>query len=48
MGDANGYLNYKCAREVITEDYKRVLATIEKAHQSGTSEDEAVMEPTHG
>jgi glutamate synthase (ferredoxin) len=34
--------------KVIPKDYKRVLAAREKAHQSGTSEDQAIMEAAHG
>ncbi len=48
MGNANGHFNYKRAREVITKDYKRAPTAIEKAHQSGTPEEAAVMEASHG
>ena len=34
--------------KVIPKDYKRVLAAIERAQQSGTPEDQAIMEAAHG
>jgi glutamate synthase (ferredoxin) len=33
--------------KVIPQDYKRVMAAIKKAHETGTSEDEAVMASAH-
>ncbi len=34
--------------KVIPKDYKRVLAAIAKAQQSGISEEQAMMEASHG
>mgnify|MGYP001582541172 FL=1 len=34
--------------KVMPKDYKRVLIAIHKARQSGVSEDQAVMEASHG
>jgi glutamate synthase domain-containing protein 3 len=34
--------------KIMPTDYKRVLAAIKKARETGISEDEAVMEAAHG